>query len=147
MLWLLDHEKVVHYAQIRPMRSRFVYEQGLVNTFEKGGGITLDCSEAATFLCKMAGLKDPNGRNYDGTGYTGSLLANLPHYSSPAGAGIGALVVFGPGDGDHVATVLEPGKDPLLWSHGQERGPIAIRLSQEKKYQAEPTRFLNISSL
>jgi hypothetical protein len=34
-----------------------------------------------------------------------------------------------------VALVLEPGADPLLCSYGQERGPLAIRFSDECRYQ------------
>jgi hypothetical protein len=40
--------------------------------------------------------------------------------------------------------VLEPGDDPLLVSHGQEKGPFAIRFSQENKAQGLPATWLTI---
>lgn len=140
MLDLLAHEPEVHYAQIRPMRSvklaRPVYP------------LTMDCSEAVTCLCKWAGLRDPNGLGYNGSGYTGTLLGHLPHYHDPAAALVGALVVFGPGTGEHVAMVLEPDHaNPLLWSHGGERGPIRVRLHDEAQDHHPPVTFLSISAL
>src|SRR5205807_987286 len=82
-----------------------------------------------------SGLHDPNGPkfNYNGFGYTGTLLDGpCPHYFEPGRAKVGALVVFGPGTGEHAAMVLEPDpRNPLLFSHGGERGPLAIRLHDE----------------
>src|SRR5207247_1849767 len=45
--------------------------------------------------------------------------------------------------GHHVALVLEAGADPLLCSHGQEKGPIAIAFSVESKYQPTPAAWLS----
>lgn len=112
-----------------------------------GRGVTMDCSEAVTCLCKWAGLHDPNGNGYNGQGYTGTLLAHLPHYSDPAAAMVGALVVFGPGTGEHVVMVMEPGADPLLFSHGSEAGPVPIRLSAERRGHHPPVTFLSIAHL
>jgi len=39
--------------------------------------------------------------------------------------------------------VLEPGADPLLCSHGQEKGPFAIAFSVESKYQPTPAAWLS----
>jgi hypothetical protein len=147
MRYTLGHERQIHYAQIRPMRTVHLSEHDMRHRLDSGGALTMDCSEGVTCLCKWAGLHDPNGHGYDGTGYTGTLLAHLPHYSDPSKARTGALVVFGPGAGDHVCMVLEPGRDPLLWSHGQERGPIAIRFSAEKAWQRRPATFLRIGEL
>jgi hypothetical protein len=110
-------------------------------------GVTMDCSESVTLLCRLAGLQDPNGFHYDCTGYTGTLLHHLPHYSSPLAAKVGALVVFGPGSGHHVCMVRTPGDDPMLFSHGSEQGPIYIRLSDEQRYQPPGHVFLSIAKL
>jgi len=56
----------------------------------------------------------------------------------------GDLCVFGPGTGHHVVMVLQAGRDPLHFSHGQERDPIAIRHSVESKFQPPGARFLRL---
>jgi hypothetical protein len=147
MRFLLAHEPQVHYAQIRPMRTVTMPEVVMLASLRRGHGITMDCSEAVTCLCKWARLRDPNGRGYNGTGFTGTLLAHLPHYTNPRSARVGALVVFGPSTGHHVCMVMAPGDDPLLWSHGQERGPLRIRLSQERRFQPAGVTFLSIANL
>ena len=35
-----------------------------------------DCSSSVTIIYHAAGIRDPNGRAYDGWGYTGTLLAH-----------------------------------------------------------------------
>lgn len=147
MRWTVDHEPQVHYAQIRPMRTVHFREQELATLLDGGHSITMDCSEGVTVLCKLAGLADPNGNGYDGTGFTGTMLGHLPHYSKPSGADVGALVVFGPGSGDHVAMVYTPGADPLLWSHGAENGPRLVRLSAERAVHRPPVTFLSVAAL
>lgn len=147
MAYLLDHEADIHYAQVRPMRTVHLSESQAVHSLQHGPGLTMDCSESVTCLCKWAGLHDPNGLGYSGRGYTGTLLDHLPHYSKPAGAEVGALVVFGPGTGDHVAMVMEPGTDPVLWSHGEEHGPRRVPLSIERAVHRPPVTFLSIASL
>ena len=134
------HRAQIHYAQVRPMRN--------VQLAKPVYPLTMDCSEGVTCLCKWAGLKDPNGLGYNGRGYTGTLLDHLPHYHHPANAMTGALVVFGPGTGEHVAMVLEPDhRNPLLWSHGSEAGPILIHLHDEAEAHAPPVTFLSIAGL
>lgn len=139
---LIAHEPQVHYSQVRPYP---------VHAKPGQYPITLDCSSAVTLLCKWAGLKDPNGPhyNYNGYGYTGTLLDGpCRHYFSPARAYVGALVIFGPGTGEHAAMVIgELGHNPLLFSHGMERGPLAIRLHDEAQYHRPPVTFLSIAHL
>jgi hypothetical protein len=147
MRYLLANEPAVHYAQVRPMRTVGLYEQDAARRLDGDGSLTMDCSEAVTCLCKWAGLHDPNGHHYDGSGFTGTLLDRLPHYSDPHRAMVGALVVFGPGTGDHVCMVMEPGDDPLLWSHGFEGGPRKVRLSVERQIHRKPVTFLSIAAL
>ncbi|SRR5213592_1779453 len=147
MSFTLAHEPQIHYAQIRPMRTIHYSETDMAVLLEAGRSITMDCSEAVTCLCKWAGLHDPNGHHYDGTGYTGTLLAHLPHYTEPGRAKVGALVVLGPGSGDHVCMVMRPGSDPLLWSHGSEGGPRQVRYGVERAIHRPPAVFLAIAAL
>lgn len=145
---LVRERAAVHYAQVRPMRTRRLASLHLLQqALASPRGVTMDCSESVTLLCRLAGLSDPNGFHYDGTGYTGTLLHHLPHYTDASKAKVGALVAFGPGSGHHVCMVRAPGRDPLLFSHGSERGPIMIRLSEEQRYQAPPTTFLSVAKL
>lgn len=142
------HRARIHYLQRRPMRSAAMHSWHLLEQkIQSPAGVSWDCSEGVTVLCHIAGLEDPNGFGYDGWGNTGTMLHYLEHYSNPRRAKVGALVVFGPGRGDHVCMVRQPGPNPLLWSHGMERGPIWIRLEDEKRYQREPTTFLSIARL
>lgn len=147
MRYLLAHEPQVHYAQIRPMRTVHLSEAQLDTLLGHGGSVTMDCSESVTCLCKWAGLHDPNGLGYDGRGYTGTMLAHLPHYANPAGAMTGALCVYGPPPGDHVAMVYERGPDPLMWSHGAENGPRLVPHSHEAAVHSPPATFLSIAAL
>lgn len=147
MHWTVQHNGLIHYSQQRPIQPLHLYEQQVDDLFRAGYAITFDCSGGVTCLCKWAGLADPNGRGYDGYGFTGTLLGHLPHYSDPSKAGVGALAVFGPGSGEHVAMVLEPGRNPLLWSHGSEAGPLLIHLNDEARVHSPPVTLLNISKL
>lgn len=107
-------------------------------------GITMDCSESVTLLCKLVGLGNPNGKLWP---YTGNILKTLPSYSNWANANIGAIPIFGPGNGEHATMVRVPGRDPILFSHGGEGGPIYIRMSEEAKYHEPPIRICAITSL
>lgn len=122
-------------------------EATFTTALRSGEHVMFDCSQSVTQLCRYAGLADPNGLRYDHAGYTGTMLAHLPHYSDPAKAQVGALVVFGPGTGEHVCMVLEPGPDPLLFSHGSPRWCGPIRLSAERQYHKPPVTLLSIAGL
>lgn len=114
-----------------------------------GGRLMFDCSEACTCLFKWVKpkLHDPNGLGYSHAGYTGTMLAHLPHYHDPKRARIGALVVFGPGTGVHVAAVLEPGENPVLFSHGAEHAAGPIALSVLAASLPKPVTFLSVAGL
>jgi hypothetical protein len=114
---------------------------------QNGQHLTFDCSGAVTCLCKWAGLHDPNGLDYAHEGYTGTMLRNLPHYTNPSGANVGALVIFGPGTGQHVGMVLERGADPVLFSHGERGYCGPIRLSAERVFHSPPVTLLSIAAL
>ena len=150
MDYLVRHEPHIHYAQVRPMVTRTI--ENLVQlhqAVERPRGLTMDCSESVTLLCRLAGLRDPNGLHYDGAGNTDTMLGHLPHYYAATAAGVGALVVFGVGklSTEHVCMVRRTGSDPLLFSHGQEQGPFFIPLSVEKRYHPGPYTFLSVAGL
>lgn len=130
--WGIAHEPQIHYRQARPM------EDVRSPSRLKGLPRWADCSEFVTDGYAYAGAPDPNGRGYDGQGYTGTLLTHGKKISQSSLLP-GDIVVFGRAPGVHVCGVLSAGKDPLLASHGQERGPIKISLSAEKKYHAGET--------
>jgi hypothetical protein len=46
----------------------------------------------------------------------------------------GDFLVLGNWPGEHACAVLEVGADPLLFSHGGEKGPVAVSLSDEVSY-------------
>jgi hypothetical protein len=123
------------------------HARALKRVVNAGVGIKLDCSESATLICRLAGIADPNGLGYDGTGWTGTLIQHgnaAKRKIKAAQARVGDLVVFGAYPGHHVCTVLEAGADPLLFSHGQERGPLAIRFSEERQHQPSPAQFYRV---
>jgi cell wall-associated NlpC family hydrolase len=129
-LWGVRNEPRIHYAPVRPIPLRRTLP------------LATDCSGFATLCYYLAGAPDPNGLDYDGRGYTGTLLRAMPS----VGADLvepGDLVVWGTYPGHHVALVLVPGDDPLLCSHGQERGPFEIRFSDESRYQPETVTWLS----
>lgn len=148
---LVAHRDKIHYRQLRPMATHKIVHELMLRTILATSGLSMDCSESVTLLCRLAGLHDPNGLDYNGTGYTGTLLRHLGARAYPpshaSAAGIGALVVFGGGTGEHVGMVRHPGPDPELFSHGGEAGPFYIRLTEEERYHSGPTRFLPITSL
>ena len=115
-----------------------------------GGHLMFDCSGAVTCIYKWAGLSDPNGLDYSHEGYTGTMLAHLPHYTDARKCGVGALAVFGPGTGEHVAMVYESDTvhgNPELFSHGARGLTGPIRLADERRFHDPPVTLLNVSHL
>jgi Putative peptidoglycan binding domain/NlpC/P60 family len=131
--WGIKNEPQIHYQQLRPMDG--IHEARKLP-------LQTDCSGFSTLCYAWAGAPDPNGLKYSGAGYTGTLLQNMRHIPL-SGVQPGDLVVWGAAPGHHVALVLEAGADPLLCSHGQEKGPIEIRFSVESKYQPTPATWLS----
>jgi hypothetical protein len=115
-----------------------------------GGRLMFDCSGCATCIFKWAGAADPNGLHYKHEGYTGTMLKHLPHYTDAKRCRIGALAVFGPATGEHVAVVYKPDPEhgnPMLFSHGARgvTGPIALH--EEQRFHDLPVTLLNVSAL
>lgn len=147
MVMMVNGTRTVHYRQLRPMRTRNINTlDELAAAIKKG--MWLDCSESITLLCHIAGFKDPNGLNYNGYGYTGTILNRCkPHFTNPAQANIGTLLVCGPGTGDHVMAVYKTGSNPLLFSHGTESDPKFVRYNSIVPYLRKPAQFCSIARL
>lgn len=125
--WGCDNEPQIHYLQSRPIEGLNQPKKLPLNT---------DCSGFATDCYKWAGGPDPNGRKFSGAGWTGDMVATGRHIAKGA-VKPGDLIVYGgPAAKQHVCVVLETGDDPLLASHGQEKGPFRIRFSQETAAKA-----------
>jgi len=149
---LLKHEPLVHYPvhDIRGAKDAATFrltEAQMRAALAARKSLMMDCSQAVTCLFKWAGLKDPNGLSYKYAGYTGTLMQHLPHYADSSKGRVGALVVYGPGTGEHVSMVYTPGDDPLLWSHGLDGGPELVTLSRQRTYHHTPATFLNVSGI
>jgi hypothetical protein len=117
--WGVTNKARIHYQQKRPIDGIHQRHKLPLNT---------DCSGFVTLCYKWAGAPDPNGNGYNGAGYTGTLEAHMRHIPQSR---------LRPGDlclwkGKHVSLVIQTGADPLLVSHGSEKGPYAIRLSGQK---------------
>ena len=128
--WGIRNEPRIHYGEMRPFP--------LGRTLP----LTTDCSGFATLCYFLAGAPDPNGLEYDGHGFTGTLLERMESVP-PIAVRRGDIVVWGEYPGRHCAVVLVTGDDPLLASHGQERGPIEIRFSTESRYQPADVTWLS----
>jgi cell wall-associated NlpC family hydrolase len=129
--WGIAHEPQIHYGALRPM------------PLTRALPLTTDCSGFVTLCYHLAGAPDPNGLGYNGQGWTGTLLRHLQETGEPQP---GDVVVWGAYPGRHCALLLEPGEDPLLASHGSDRGPIAIRFSEECTWQPAEYVWLTRSS-
>jgi hypothetical protein len=143
MGYLLAHKAQVHYPahDERTHRASEIQNETELRHAIVAGHFVYDCSQTVEILCVCAGLHWPRSMV---NGYTGTMLAGLPHYFAPANAMTGALCVVGPGTGEHVWMVAAPGTDPLLWGNGSESGPDEIRYSQESR---RPRTFLSIAHL
>jgi len=126
--WGIRNEPRIHYGETRPI------------PLTRRLPLTTDCSGYVTLCYFLAGAPDPNGLGYDGEGWTGTLLRHMQHVAEPRA---GDVVVFGAYPGHHAAIVLAPGADPWLASHGQERGPVAVRFSIESGSQPQVVTWLS----
>jgi hypothetical protein len=131
-LWGIANEPRIHYSNSRPIDGLHQAHKLPLNT---------DCSGFVTLCYAWAGAPDPNGRGYNGQGFTGDILQHgrrIPRSALQPGD----LVVFGPGTGEHVVMVIQLAADPLVVSHGQEKGPLRTTLSVQVNAHHAPTTFL-----
>lgn len=91
-----------------------------------------DCSSFVTWLYYAAGANDPNGKHYNGTGYTGTLWENGHRTTSPKP---GDLVFFGsPTASDaHVAVYI--GNGLVVSQGGPGPGPRVVSVAAEAAYE------------
>lgn len=132
-MWGVSNTAAIHYEQRRPI-------DGLNQRHKLP--LYTDCSGFATLCYKWAGVpEDPNGNNYNGSGYTGTLLAHMTPVTQ-AQLQPGDFVLWARnGQGEHVAIVVETGSDPLLVSHGQESGPYTVSFSASNRSHAGATVY------
>jgi cell wall-associated NlpC family hydrolase len=116
-----------HYTQVRP------YAETLPVWRVRGG----DCSGTSILIYKLAGCKDPNHTNYDGSGWTGSLIqqgVGVPEIVAKPGD----LTFYGRGASDHVVVEIGGG---LVVSHGSEGGPRTLPRHYRSDYM-ETRRYV-----
>ena len=108
----------IHYTQ-DGRRMQGVREQRRLPRFPEFE----DCSSFATWCYWVAGAPDPNGRGYDGFGFTGTQVTQGTVSSN---ARPGDLVFYGGGSvPKHVAVYVGNGR---VVSHGSEPGPLLLPL-------------------
>jgi len=137
--WAHQNRDEIYYAEVRPIP---------VSLPVRHLPLTTDCSGIVTMFAMWAGAPDPNGNNYDGTGYTGTLLDHLPHIALNE-TWRGDLVVFGAPPGIHAVMLLQGGchyADPLVVSHGHPGAddPEVMSLSNMQSGFPPPTTYLRI---
>jgi hypothetical protein len=100
----------------------------------------MDSSSFVTWCYWLAGASDPNGFGYNGVGYTGTMLATMTPIARDDVQPGDVVIWKPPATGQHVAIVVSTGKDPLLVSHGSDRGPREdprlVRFSEEHRLLA-----------
>jgi hypothetical protein len=145
-----EHANQIGYEQIRPFP---LYKEAELES-KINAGDTLgewDCVGSSDEIFYLVGLKDPTGFDYVGDGNTDTMLAYLKdHYTDPAHAKPGALVIFGadlPLSSQHVCIVTESGSDPQLFSHGEAFECKLLTLSEEQTAHTGSTVFLSIDPL
>jgi hypothetical protein len=122
MDWWLQHNSSIHYEQIRPIP----LARAKAHTLP----IYTDCSGAATCIYYVAGAPDPNGLDYSGQGFTGTLFANGEAIKM-ADIEVGDLIIVGKGDASvHVYVVYRQVSGAWeLFSHGREQAPEIVTLA------------------
>lgn len=127
-LFLISNAWRIHYSQEieGPHRRMSIVRDKMKIPFDMHE-MWEDCSGGVTGLYWNVGLPDPNGRGYDGYGYTGTLVTHGQHVSlSPGAWKIGDLLIYGPSlsDTHHVTMLISNGGS--CFSHGQEAGPLNV---------------------
>ena len=125
--WAVAHPDGFRYEQVRPIP---------VGASRDDAPITTDCSGFVTLMARWSGVEDPNGRGYNGEGWTGTLLEHLPAVAFSR-TRPGDIAVFGTFPGVHCAVLLQSGAraaDPWAVSHGVPGDPRRVRLSRLVEY-------------
>jgi hypothetical protein len=135
--WGIANEPRIHYSESTDRDDWLAHGAGALP-------MTTDCSGFVTACYRWAGAPDPNGLEYRSLGYTGTLLDH-GRIVSWTQAKRGDLAIFGSGTGHHVVVLLEDGiannGNPWVCSHGQEAGPIRLRIRDEQVHQPAGLRY------
>jgi hypothetical protein len=141
--WGIAHHTLFDYTE-GPQRMSMIHLAPGETTTRIGA----DCSGFATGCAKWAGCPDPNALDFDGEGYTGTMLDACMHVELDE-VRPGDLVVYGPGSGDHVCVVVallrRAGEvvDLRLASHGRQGDPRQVLHSLEQSFHEPPVTFLS----
>jgi hypothetical protein len=87
-----------------------------------------DCSSFVTWCYFAAGAPDPNGRGFDGQGYTGTMIGHGKETRNPRP---GDLVFYGHSHNDINHVTLFVGNGQVI-SHGQESGPMLYPMDYQR---------------
>jgi len=116
-LWGIENEAQIHYEKARP-----------IPTLEPGTlPLSTDCSGSTIIFAQWAGVPPHPGIEYQGAG-SSTNMAGLLRQVSREDVEPGDLVVW---SGFHVSVLIEVGADPMVMSHGEEAGPLKMRLDSE----------------
>jgi hypothetical protein len=99
--WALANHHLFTYRQFRPYPASLRVSEA---------ANTVDCSAFATLCFRAGGAPDPNGRGYDGLGYTGTLWGQGAPTGLPAAGDLAFYGDMGPVFGhapSHVALVVD----------------------------------------
>ena len=105
--WCVTHKDLFNYREVRPM------------PYSTKAPIDNDCSGTFTLCYYLAGAPDPNGLNYDGQGYTGTLVAHGQQIMQSQLEPGDAVIYFEQGESVHVALMIDPATLTTM-SHGQQ---------------------------
>lgn len=95
--------------------------------------IKTDCSGWATIVAKWAGAPDPNGLNFDGLGYTGTMVDHCTEIAKAEAQELDLVIYFVNGVSVHVGIIVVPGEDPLTVSDGEDGCPCLVHVSQDNR--------------
>ena len=112
----------LRYGQVRPMDPYDLFE-----TVAKKGHGHIDCSRFATGVFYGVGAPDPNGRGYDGQGFTGTLVATGERFTGPAKALDLAFYGDPYNTSGHVAVCINANEVVSFGHTPVERYPIRYR--------------------
>lgn len=139
--WRLKAKRIMHDAILDEPLWHYLQARPYVLAWARGRSIRIDCSGGCSMIARMAGQENPSGASVPwGYGNTATMLMHLSsrRLRRAADLHVGDFVLWN----GHVCTVYQRGVDPVLWSHGQEPGPILIYLSVEDRYHAGSPIFL-----
>lgn len=136
-----QRQSLIGYSQRRP----FVGPQELIDSDYS----SIDCSGFVTDCYQAAGSPDPNGRGFDGQGYTGTLLSNGMR-TTLTGLKVGDLVFYGfttrsspafpYGAPTHVAIVASLAPIIAVVSMGSDAGPSFLPYNYRATNPTNPYR-------